>query len=143
MSDSIAARVLKVAALYFAVVFAAGFLLGAIRTVWVVPALGMRVAELIEAPIMLAVIVFAARRIVRGHLELPRWKQWLAVGLVALGFLLFVEFTAVLWLRGLSLPEYFANRDAVSGAVYVVLLGAFAAMPLCFVLRRPSRNDSR
>jgi hypothetical protein len=132
-----AIRVLKVAALYFAGVFAAGFLLGVIRTVWVAPVLGVRVAELIEAPIMLLVVVFAARRIVRRHIELSQWRQWLAVGLVALGFLLFVEFTAVLWLRGLSLSEYFANRDPVSGAVYVLLLGAFAAMPLCFALRTP------
>jgi hypothetical protein len=132
-----AVRVLKAAALYFAGVFAVGFLLGAIRTVWVVPALGTRIAELIEAPIMLLVVVFAAREIVRRHFEMSQWRQWLAVGLVALGFLLFVEFTVVLWLRGLSLSEYFANRDPVSGTVYVLLLGAFAAMPLCFALRAP------
>ena len=52
-------QVLKASALYFAGVFAAGFVLGAIRTLWAVPALGARAAELIEAPIMLLVVALA------------------------------------------------------------------------------------
>ena len=44
--------------------------------------------------------------------------------------MLAAEFSLVLWLRGLSIPEYLANRDPVSGAVYYVLLGVFAIMPL-------------
>ena len=129
-------QVLKVSALYFTGVFAVGFLLGAIRTLWVVPELGARVAELIEAPIMLLVVILAARTIVRRHAELPRWGQWLAVGLVALALLLVVEFTVVLRLRDLSLSEYFATRDSVSGTVYYVLLGAFAVMPLLMFRQR-------
>jgi hypothetical protein len=41
----------------------------------------------------------------------------------------------VLWLRGLSIGEYVAGRDPVSGTVYLVMLGLFALMPL-FVARR-------
>ena len=40
---------LKMGALCFAVVFAAGFILGIIRTFWLVPLLGVRLAELFEA----------------------------------------------------------------------------------------------
>jgi len=40
---------LKMGALYFAVVFAAGFILGIICTFWLVPLLGVRLAELFEA----------------------------------------------------------------------------------------------
>jgi len=36
----------------------------------------------------------------------------------------------VLWLRGLTLNQYFASKDPVSGTVYYVLLGMFAIMPL-------------
>ena len=130
-------RIIKVGALYFAAVFAVGFLLGVIRTLWVVPRLGNRVAELIEAPIMLLVVFLAAGRIVRRHPELPVWKDWLTAGLLALAFLLAVEFTVVLWLRDLSLAQYFASRDPVSSTVYVALLGAFAVMPfLVFRHRR-------
>ena len=54
-------QVLRAGALYFALVFAVGFALGAIRTLWVVPRLGTRMAEVMEMPIMLAVTIVAAR----------------------------------------------------------------------------------
>jgi hypothetical protein len=52
------------------------------------------------------------------------------MGAVALGLLLAAEFTLVLGLRGLSLREYFATLDPVSGTVYYSLLGVFALMPV-------------
>jgi hypothetical protein len=123
-------QALRVGALYFAAVFAVGFGLGVVRTVWLVPRVGARAAELIEAPVMLVVVVLAARAIVRKHAELSRWVHWLWAGLFALGLMLFVEFTVVLWLRGLTLAQYFATRDPVSSTVYYLLLGAFAVLPL-------------
>jgi uncharacterized membrane protein len=44
--------------------------------------------------------------------------------------LLASEFSLVLWLRGLTISEYLAGRDPISGTVYYVLLGIFAIMPL-------------
>ena len=49
-------RYLKAAAIYFALVFGAGCVLGPVRILWLVPRVGTRAAELIEMPIMLAVI---------------------------------------------------------------------------------------
>jgi hypothetical protein len=57
------------------------------------------------------------------------------MGCAGLGLLLVAEFTLVLWLRGLSITEYLATRDSVSGTVYYVMLGVFAIMPL-LVARR-------
>ena len=57
-------RILKAGGLYFALVFAAGFALGTIRVLWVVPALGARTAELMEMPFMLVVTVVVARWVV-------------------------------------------------------------------------------
>src|SRR5581483_10858148 len=102
---------------HFAAVFTTGFVLGTIRVLWVLPRLGTRTAELIESPIMLAVMV-VARWVVH------RWKIPAAVSL------LLTEFTFVLWIRGLTLREYWASRDPVSGAVYLLSLGLFAIMPL-------------
>jgi hypothetical protein len=128
-------RILKAGTLYFALVFGAGFALGFIRVLWAVPRFGVRMAELMEAPIMLAITIVAARWIVR-RLALPlTLSSRLGMGCVALALLLAAEFTLVLWLRGLSLSEYFANRDPVSGTVYYVMLGVFAIAPL-FVTRR-------
>lgn len=114
---------LRAALSYFAMVFSAGFVLGAIRTIWIVPRVGVRRAELMESPIMLGVTLLAARRIAHAGLAHP-----LGVGLVSLALLLAAEL-AMMRLRHLSVREYIANRDPVAGAAYVVLLMAFAVMP--------------
>lgn len=49
--------------------------------------------------------------------------------------MLVVEFGLVLWVRGLSIRQYFATRDRVSGTVYHVMLAVFAVLPL-FAARR-------
>lgn len=128
-------QILKAGVLYFALVFGAGFVLGPIRILWVFPHFGTRMAELMETPIMFVVIIVAARWIVR-RLALPfTTSSRLGMGCVALGLMLVSEFTLVLWLRGLSISEYLASRDPVSGTVYYVMLGVFAIMPL-LVARR-------
>ena len=58
------AQALKSGALYFALVFGAGFVLGAVRVLWPVRRFGERVAELMEAPVMLGVTVLAARWVI-------------------------------------------------------------------------------
>ena len=54
-------RIVKAGVLYFALVFGAGFVLGTIRTVWIVPRIGTRMSELMETPIMLVISIVAAR----------------------------------------------------------------------------------
>jgi hypothetical protein len=121
---------LKAGVLYFALVFGAGFVLGPIRILWLVPRFGTRTAELMETPLMLAVIIVAARWVTR-RLALPSTSsKRLGVGLVALGLLLVAEFSVVLWLRGMTIREYLASRDPMAGTVYIVMLGLFAIMPL-------------
>lgn len=44
-------QILKAGALYFALAFGAGFVLGTIRVLWAVPRFGERTAELMETPI--------------------------------------------------------------------------------------------
>ena len=120
---------LVAAGIYFTLVFGAGFVLGPIRILWAVPRFGVRLAELIEAPIMLVVIVAAARWVVGRHAERFTVRRRLALGAVALALMLLAEFALVTSLSGQSIPEYFAGRDPVSGSVYYVLLGVFAVMP--------------
>lgn len=123
-------QILKAGVLYFAIVFGTGFVLGPIRVLWLVPRFGTRMAELMEMPIMLVVMTFSAQWIVR-RLAVPSAPlSRLGMGCVALLLVLFAEFTLVLWLRGLTITEYFATRDPVSGTVYYMMLGVFAIMPL-------------
>ena len=123
-------QILKAGVLYFALVFGAGFVLGTVRTLWIVPRVGTRRAELMETPIMLVVTIVAARWIVL-HFAVPSTpSSRLGMGCIALVLLLLAEFGFVLWLRGLSIRDYLATRDPVSGTVYYVMLAAFAVMPL-------------
>ena len=125
--------IMKAGVLYFALVFGAGFVLGAARTLWVVPRVGARKGKLIEMPIMLVVTIVAARWIVLHFGITSEALVRLGVGGIALGFMLVVEFGPVLWMRGLSIKQYFATRDRVSGTVYYVMLGVFAVMPFLVV----------
>jgi hypothetical protein len=123
-------KILKTGIIYFLLVFGAGFILGPIRMLFVVPHFGTRTAELMEMPIMIAVIILAAGWIVRHYAVPPAPYNRLGMGLIALGLLLGAEFTLVLWLQGISLSEHFATRDPVSGTAYYLSLGVFALMPL-------------
>ena len=123
-------EILKAGVLYFALVFEAGFVLGTIRTLWVMPRLGVRTAELLEQPVMLGLSLLAARWVVR-HLGIPPlWPRRLALGCNALGLMLLAEFMVVLWIRGMTIRGYFESRDPVSGGAYFITLGAFAVMPI-------------
>lgn len=79
---------------------------------------------------MLAVIIVAARWVVRRLALSSTSSKRLGVGIIALGLLLVAEFSLVLWLRGLTFRDYLASRDPVAGTVYIVMLGLFAIMPL-------------
>jgi ABC-type uncharacterized transport system permease subunit len=122
-------QVVMAGALYFLLVFGAGFFLGTIRTLWVVPRVGTRTAELMEMPIMLAVTIVAARWTVL-RLSVPMmWSARLEMGCMALVLMLIAELGFVLWIRGLSVKRYLATRDRVAGAAYYLLLIVFAIMP--------------
>jgi hypothetical protein len=112
---------------YFAIIFGVGFVLGMIRVLLVVPRVGVRTAELMEEPIMLVVVLFAARWLVR-RFSLESLGERLGAGFIGLGLLLAAEY-GFLRAQGLTLHEYLAQRDAVAGTVYLVLLLVFAVMP--------------
>jgi len=134
-------QILKAGVLYFALVFGAGFILGPIRILWVVPRLGARVAELLEAPIMFVITIVAARQIAR-RLAVPLTvSSRLGMGGIGLGLMLIAEFTFVLWLRGFSITEYLGDRDPVAATVYYAMLAVFGLMPL-LVARRWGRSPA-
>jgi hypothetical protein len=129
-------QILRAAVLYSLLVFGAGFVLGTGRVLLLVPLLGERAAELLEMPLMLIVVVIAARWVVRHRLE-DRWtSSALSVGFIALGLMLAAELAVGVLLRGMSATEAFVNRDPVSGAAYYASLLLFAAMPALLIRLR-------
>lgn len=134
-------RALQAGFAYFALVFGAGFVLGAIRVPFLVPRLGERWAELVEMPVMAVVIVVAARWIVRRFsLTLTDARCWIT-GAVALLLTLSAELLLAVVIAGSSLAAYLAGRDPVSGGVYIALLVVFAAMPCLWVCRWAPRGQ--
>lgn len=104
-------RVLASSAVYFAVVFGAGFVFGRVRAMWSVPAVRVRVAELAELPLMLAVVFLAARWVNRRVLAERDQPSRLIIGVTALVLLLLAE----LILRG------HPQRRAVVGHRFQIL----------------------
>jgi hypothetical protein len=125
-----AIRTLKAGLAYFGWTFGAGFLLGTIRVPFLVPRLGERTAELLEMPLMLAVIWLASADVIR-RFELPHQPAVrIGAGLIALALLVAAELLLTLLLSARPLGETIAARDPVSGTAYLLMLLLFALMPL-------------
>ncbi len=133
--------ILVATCVYFGLVFGTGFVLGIVRVLFLLPVIGERTAELIEAPIMIAAIILAARIVIRRFLVGPTLWARVAVGVASLFLLLVVEFTFVLWLRDLTIRAYLANRDPVAGWVYVASLTIFALAPAVVGARLQPSNE--
>ncbi len=133
---------LKASFLYFALVFSAGFLMGLVRVPFLVPRLGVRLAELLEMPLMLLVIVCSARYIVHRYAPLSRPARF-GVGLAALLLAAASELLFAFLLQGQSPARYVASRDPVSGSVYLGMLVLFAAMPGLQRNRQGPENATR
>jgi len=129
-------NVFKAAVVYFVIVFGAGFVLGTVRTLFVLPLVGSRTAELLEMPLMLTVIALGARWINRHLTAAATSSTQISVGLVALALVLLAEIAVGVGLRGQSPVESLLNRDPVSGTIYYVMLGVFTLMPWLLARRQ-------
>ncbi len=122
-------RCIKMAVVYFAIVFATGFAFGVLRVMFFEPHLGIRRAQLLEMPLMFAVMVLTAVRLFRRGKDQYSPAELFAIGGLALGLLVAAELIGVLALRGISISQYIAEQDSVSGTVYGFMLLLFAVMP--------------
>ena len=127
---------LTLALAYFLIVFGAGFLLGTIRVLFLLPVLGERAAELLEMPFMLIVTVLAARWIDRRFLTGVDDRGRIRVGVLATGLVLIADFVVGIALRGMTPRDMLFARDPVSGAAYYLSLLLFAVMPWLIAPRR-------
>lgn len=120
-------RALRLGMIYCSIVFCAGFLLGVLRTLWLAPWIGEQAAELIEFPVMLVVMVIAARWIVRHSADrIP--SLLIAGGTAALGVLMF-DVLVGLGLRDMSFEEILFDRDPLTGTIYYLMIGLLALLP--------------
>ena len=128
------------AVLYFLYVFAIGFVLGVVRTLWLVAPLGERAAELAELPVMVIASYFVARFLLRSRGHRFGVGASVAAGLGALALLAGAEIATVIVLRAQNLSDYVAARDPVAGTAYLIALASFAAMPALVAASRRRRK---
>jgi hypothetical protein len=120
-------RILLTGTAYVAAVFAAGFVLGVLRTLVLVPLLGELAAVLVELPVMLTIAWLVCTRILR------RWPlpPPAALGMGAFAFLLLMGAEAGLstLLAGRSPAEHLALYQQLPHQVGLAGQLAFALIP--------------
>lgn len=122
---------------YFGVVFAAGFVLGAIRVLVLVPAIGELAAVLVEMPLILGISIFVAGRLIGMMRVSETLAERLAMGASALVLLVVVETGFAMVLTGQSLAQQLATYGRPDKIVGLAGQLAFAALPaLLLVVRR-------
>ena len=121
--------------LYFALVFAAGFALGAVRVGLVARALGDLAATLIELPIILALSWVACLTIIRRLGVEARIAARLSMGLVAFSLLILSEIALGIGLMSRSLEaqiEAMTAPPAILGLGGQAIFGLFPLIALRF-----------
>lgn len=121
--------VLLAGAVYFVTVYAAGFVLGTVRELLLVPAFGAFTATAIEAPVMLAVCFLAARWVTLRSNAGYSLRQRLMIGIFAFCLLMLAELVLAHVLRGLSFTMWLEHFATPQGALSGVLFGVFAILP--------------
>ena len=123
-------RAIEAAFLYAGAVFAAGFVLGALRELWVAPLAGEFSAVTLEAPVMLA-ISWSVCGWTTERLDVsPRLLDRLVMGALALGLLIAAEAAVSVLAQGRDLGEYFASYSQIAVLLGLLAQLAFALFPM-------------
>jgi hypothetical protein len=130
---------LKLAALYFAITFAVGFVLGPLRIFVLTPRVGPVIAVLIEAPFMLSAAYFIARWVLRRFAPAAPTYQRLSFGIIAFGMLLTAECLLALTM-GIRPVAFLHSLATPAGAIGLASQIVFAFIP---ALIRPATPVGR
>jgi hypothetical protein len=122
-------RALTAAMLYFTLVFVAGFLLGPVRVILLEPWTGRTMAVLVEAPFLLAAIVWAARYVAHRMNLSPVRMDLLVMGCGAALLVLLADFAIGVPLRGIAMADQLNYLSTPAGRIYLILVALFALAP--------------
>jgi hypothetical protein len=111
-----------------AAIFALGFVLGTVRTLWLAPAVGPLAAVAVELPVMLGASWWLARRLAARR-PLPSRDAALAAGGIAFALLMGLELALGVALFGQSAKVWLAALTTPSGALGLTGQALFALMP--------------
>jgi hypothetical protein len=118
-------------AMYFGIVFAAGFVFGTARALLTADAPEMRLAAVaVELPLILAVSWFACRHAIRLFAVPAFVSVRAAVGAIAFAMLMVAEAAISIGLAGRSLSEHLALYAEASHLLGLVGQVVFAVLPV-------------
>lgn len=121
----------RAALAYFALIFAAGFVLGTIRVTLFVPYIGDLRAVILELPVMLALSWLAAGWLIHRH-SVPSGGPRLAMGALAFGLLMLAEVLLATVFFGQTPWQVLAQFATPPGALGLAGQVGFGVMPwLC------------
>lgn len=112
----------------FGLVFAAGFLFGALREVLVRPYLGASLARLLELPLMIAFTWWASGYVIRKAGPLPV-RQWLDVGVLAFALLIAAEFLLGWLALGITPRAFLADLFTLTGLLSFLAQSLLVVIP--------------
>jgi hypothetical protein len=121
-------RIVTNALAYWAAIFALGFVLGTLRTLWLAPLLGKLSAVLIEVPLILTASWFCARAL-HARWPLPDRGSALAMGGLAFAVLMGAELLLGVLAFGLTPGEWLKSLGDLAGAAGLAGQIGFALIP--------------
>lgn len=133
----------KAGAAYFAIVFAVGFALGTVRTLFIAPRLGEHLAVVIELPFMLGASWLACGWAVRRWQVVAAAGPRLTMGAVAFGLLMIAELTLSATAFDRSPADFLRNLSTPHGLTGLAGQIIFALIPLLHRGRRPIPSQPR
>lgn len=123
---------------YFAIVFAAGFALGVLRVLVLVPHLGETLAVIIEGPVILAVSWLVCRSLITRLLVPRRATARLVMGATAFGLLMVAEAGLSMIGFGRSVTEHLGHYQTTPGLLGLLGQIAFALFPVIQLRMQPT-----
>jgi hypothetical protein len=123
-------RAVEAGVTYFAIVFAAGFALGTVRVLLLVPQFGELPAALLELPIMLGISWFVCAKLIARYQVPPRIPPRLMMGAVAFGLLILAELALSLTLFGRSINDFAQALATPHGMIGLAGQVLFGLMPV-------------
>ena len=134
------ALALRAGFVYFALIFAAGFILGTLRIFVILPRFGPSLAVLIGLPVILAICWFGAKWIVEKFAVPAVVADRLAMGVIAFVFLILAETILATAGFGRTLTGFLRSFATPEGAIGFAGQMFFALFPY-LLLRRSAVDD--
>jgi hypothetical protein len=121
---------LKAGLIYLAIVFAAAFVFGTVRVLYVIPRIGETGAVLIELPLLLMLSWWVCGKILRRYAVPQRSGHRALMGWVSFTLLMAAELALARFAFGRTPAEFLDGLATPNGTIGLVGQIAFALFPL-------------